>query len=100
MTIKVPILSASEPSRRAAEITAAKFMANIDVTWCCTCGTTTKLTSEQASLGRVFQCPGCQGVFAHVYPQGGGRAWIRVPEDQVKFHGLVKERGHVEADQA
>jgi hypothetical protein len=57
--------------------------------YACACGTETECQEEDLRLGRVFQCPRCKEVCAHVYPQGGGRAWIRVSPQDVRFHHLI-----------
>lgn len=58
----------------------------------CACGHEEPCKAEELSLGRVFQCPACQQVWAHVYPKGGGRAWIKVNEDDVVFYDLLGKR--------
>jgi hypothetical protein len=57
----------------------------------CLCGAETPCEPDQLSLGRVFQCPACKVVWAHVRPHRGGRAWIRVAPDDVEFHDLLDE---------
>lgn len=56
----------------------------------CDCGKNTEVEPSQVKLGSVFQCPRCQLVWAHVYPQGGGRAWIHVGDKDVTFHRLLE----------
>lgn len=58
----------------------------------CLCGVNTVVEPEQISLGQVFQCPACRKVYGHLYPQGGGRAWIELKAEDVKFHNLLSER--------
>ena len=53
------------------------------------CGAETPCEWGDLNIGRVFQCPACKKVFAHVTPKGGGRAWIRVSPADVKFHRLI-----------
>jgi hypothetical protein len=36
---------------------------NIERIWACECGTETRCTGEDQSLGAVFQCPGCKVVW-------------------------------------
>lgn len=55
----------------------------------CDCGTNTNVEPEAVRLGAVFQCPSCKVVWGHVYPQGGGRAWITISKKDVLFHNLL-----------
>lgn len=57
--------------------------------YCCLCGVETRTSAESMSLGKVFQCPACKEVRAHVYPKGGGRAWILVRPEDVEFYHLL-----------
>lgn len=58
----------------------------------CLCGTDTECETGDLSLGRVFECPGCKQVWAHVYPKQGGRAWIKIDPSDVEFHDLLGKR--------
>lgn len=62
----------------------------------CLCGAETECEAEDLSLGHVFQCPRCKEVWAHVYPQRGGRAWIKVQPGDVEFHDLLGRRFEAE----
>lgn len=59
--------------------------------YCCECGVETEVEAGRLSLGRVIQCPSCGEVRAHVYPAGGGRAWILVRQEDVKFYRLLDQ---------
>lgn len=48
-------------------------------------------------LGRVFQCPECKDVRAHVYRHGGGRAWIKVAPGDVEFYRLLESESEDES---
>lgn len=60
--------------------------------YACQCGANTRCEPEELRLGRVFQCPACLEVAAHVYPATGGRAWIKVQPSDVEFHDLLGKR--------
>jgi hypothetical protein len=55
--------------------------------FCCSKGHETE--GEHVEFGHVWECPVCHEVCVKVYPQGGGREWVVIPEDKVIFHGLV-----------
>jgi len=57
--------------------------------YACECGANTECDQKDLSLGSVFECPRCLQVTAHVYPRRGGRAWIKVREQDVSFHDLL-----------
>ena len=61
----------------------------VEYVYCCSCGVLTWCEPEDLMLGRVFQCPSCGEVRAHVYPKGGGSAWIKVRDEDVKFYRLL-----------
>lgn len=44
----------------------------------CECKAKVECTSEDQKIGRVYQCPGCKKVWAHVRSKGGGSVWIEV----------------------
>lgn len=56
----------------------------------CDCKTNTNVEDADVRLGAVFQCPACKIVWGHVYPQGGGRAWIKISDQDVSFHRLLE----------
>lgn len=64
--------------------------------YACLCGAHTRCEPEELRCGRVFQCPECKDIRAHVYPQGGGRAWIKVQADDVEFYDLLGRRAELE----
>lgn len=66
-------------------------MAVITHLYACLCGVETPVEPEEIGLGRVFQCPACREVRAHVRPQGGGSAWIRVSPEDVEFNRLLRQ---------
>ena len=45
---------------------------------------------EGLDYGHVYECPVCLEICVKVYPQGGGREWVIIPEETAAFHGLVK----------
>lgn len=62
----------------------------IEHIYCCACGHEKTVQPDELSLGRVVECPACREVYAHVYPRGGGRAWIKVSPEDVRFHRLLE----------
>lgn len=56
----------------------------------CPCGEETPCELDDLNIGRVFQCPWCRLVCGHVTPQNGGRAWVRISDDDVALYGLLK----------
>lgn len=67
-------------------------MGEVKHIYACWCGVETECRPEDQRYGAVFQCPGCKVVGGCVYPHEGGRAWVRITEDEVKFHDLLGER--------
>jgi hypothetical protein len=43
-------------------------------------------------IGSVFQCPACKNVYGCVYPRRGGKAWVLIGDNDVKFHRLLEEQ--------
>lgn len=39
--------------------------------------------------GHVVECPVCHEISVKVYPQGGGREWVIIPEKTAEFHRLT-----------
>jgi hypothetical protein len=46
--------------------------------------------SDPIEFGHVAECPTCHEICVKVYPQGGGREWVIIPEETAKFYGLTK----------
>ena len=63
----------------------------MQIFWACDCGYEKECRAEDISLGAVFQCESCKTVWACVYPRRGGKAWIHVSNDDLKFHRLLDE---------
>ena len=59
--------------------------------WACVCGHEAECRPEDQRLGAVYQCQECKQVWGHVYPKGGGRAWVHISDEDVKFHRLLDE---------
>jgi DNA-directed RNA polymerase subunit RPC12/RpoP len=60
--------------------------------YCCgDCGTETPCGWDDLNVGSVFQCPKCKQVCGHVVPKSGGRAWVKISDDDVAFYGLLNE---------
>ena len=59
--------------------------------WCCDCGYKEECDREETVPGAVYQCKQCKVVWGRVTPKHGGRAWIKISDSDVKFHGLLKE---------
>jgi hypothetical protein len=57
--------------------------------WACVCGTEVECRPEDDQAGAVFRCIGCQQVWGCLRQPHGGRAWVKVEEDDVIFHGLL-----------
>lgn len=66
--------------------------------YACQCGAETRCEPAELRLGQVFQCPECKEVRAHVYPQGGGRAWIKVQDSDVEFYDLLGRLSEAEVE--
>lgn len=60
----------------------------------CDCGAETDITDNPIGFGEVFECPSCLVVVAKIYPQGGGREWVKIPLESVKFHRLTRRYQH------
>lgn len=67
--------------------------------WACTCGLETECEAKDMALGAVWECKQCHTVFGHVYPKGGGRAWIKIGYDDVVFHDLLGHRRAEDEDE-
>lgn len=67
--------------------------------WACTCGLETECEAKDMALGAVWECKQCHTVFGHVYPRGGGRAWIKIGYDDVVFHDLLGHRRAEDEDE-
>ncbi len=68
-------------------------------TYCCVCGVETPCDWRDLGLGRIFRCPACAEIRAHVYPHGGGRAWITVNPKEADFFDLLdtqRRHAHIE----
>lgn len=59
--------------------------------WCCTCGAETECAAEDLRLGAVWHCVRCDKTFGCVAPKAGGKAWVEIPPEEVKFHRLIEE---------
>ena len=57
--------------------------------WACSCGVETPCRPEDMRYGAVYQCPGCKQVWGCVYPRDGGKAWVKIADDDVSFHHLL-----------
>lgn len=57
--------------------------------WACTCGQQTPCRPEDMRLGAVWLCPRCEQVWGCVYPRRGGKAWVKITDDEVAFHDLL-----------
>jgi hypothetical protein len=57
----------------------------------CTCGDEREVEKAPA-YGYVWLCPACNLVSVKVYPIGGGRAWVIMTPEQIRFHDLTGER--------
>jgi hypothetical protein len=58
--------------------------------YCCECGVETECGWTDLNIGRVFQCPSCKQVYGHVTPHRGGRAWVKIRDEDVKFYRLLE----------
>jgi uncharacterized Zn finger protein len=58
---------------------------------CCTCGDEREV-DKQPAYGHVWQCPACGLVSVKLYPIGGGREWVVLTAEQVRFHRLAPTR--------
>ena len=65
--------------------------------YACRCGAETECSPSDLSLGAVFECPRCLEVTAHVYPRRGGRAWVKIRDEDVSFYDLLG-RNHEDED--
>jgi hypothetical protein len=60
--------------------------------YCCgVCDTETECEWTDLNIGQVFQCPNCKTVYGHVVPKRGGRAWVKIRDEDVKFYRLLDE---------
>jgi hypothetical protein len=60
--------------------------------YCCgDCDTETECEWTDLNIGQVFQCPNCKTVYGHVVPKRGGRAWVKIRDEDVKFYRLLDE---------
>ena len=59
--------------------------------WTCTCGHEEECERENQIFGAVYQCSACKQVWGCLYPQGGGKVWIKVSSEDVEFHSLLRE---------
>lgn len=57
--------------------------------WACSCGAQTPCRPEDMRLGAVWKCPQCEQVWGCVYPSRGGKAWVKISDDDVAFHDLL-----------
>jgi hypothetical protein len=62
-------------------------MGNMKVTYVCSKGHETE--GEHIPYGHVLECPTCHEISVKVYPQGGGREWVIIPEETARFHCLT-----------
>lgn len=60
--------------------------------WACVCGAETPCRPEDMRLGAVWKCPRCEQVWGCLYPSHGGKAWVKVSDDDVTFHDLLGKR--------
>jgi hypothetical protein len=63
----------------------------IEHVWCCECGEQTICRPEDLRFGKVWNCIKCKQTFGCLYPPRGGKVWVRISPDQVKFHNLTDE---------
>jgi hypothetical protein len=63
----------------------------IEHVWVCLCRAETVCRPEDFYPGAVYQCPGCERVWACVSPRRGGKAWVRVTDQDAEFHRLMDE---------
>jgi hypothetical protein len=64
---------------------------------CCTCGDEREV-DKQPAYGHVWLCHACGLVSVKVYPIGGGREWVVLTDEQVRFNRLVPTREEEEAE--
>lgn len=48
---------------------------------------------EHVEFGHCIECELCGEVCVKVYPPGGGREWVVMTPEQVRFHGLSLKLG-------
>lgn len=65
----------------------------------CSNGHKESLGDINFAFGHCWQCPTCKEVNVKVYPQGGGREWVIIPEQTARFHRLVKEYQEKDEDE-
>jgi len=59
----------------------------IETIFCCSKGH--EWSGESVGFGHVVECPTCQEISVKVYPQGGGREWVIIPEGTARLHCLT-----------
>lgn len=65
----------------------------------CTCGDEREVETAPA-YGHVWQCPACDLVSVKLYPIGGGREWVVLTPEQIRFHDLTGARRDADAQPA
>lgn len=70
-------------------------MSRIGHIWACACGAETPCRPEDMRKGAVWECQRCRQVWGCVYPQRGGKAWVKISDDDAAFHNLL---GRVDDD--
>jgi hypothetical protein len=66
--------------------------------WSCRCGEETPCRTEDMRLGAVWECKRCEQVWGCVYPSRGGKAWVKIGDDDVSFHDLLGKNYEPEED--
>lgn len=64
----------------------------------CGCDAVTDCDPKDIALGAVFECPRCRQVWGHVYPRRGGRAWVKISDQDVSFHDLLGRNHEYETE--
>lgn len=64
-------------------------MSTITFILACECGDEIQCKAEDQRIGSVYRCRACNTVWGHVTPKRGGRAWVRISEEDVRFHRLL-----------
>lgn len=66
--------------------------------YCCSCGAQTECELGDLNIGKYFQCPVCEEVRVTIVPRRGGKVWVTIIPDQVRFYQLLKEPEDEDAD--
>jgi len=72
----------------------------IEHLWVCTCGEIVPCRPEDKRIGAVWECQRCKQVWGCVYPSRGGKAWVKIRDDDVAFHDLLGKRRGDDEDEA